>query len=109
VAILNYGQLVAQGPIGQLLGGDDNTVFQVALRGDTAGAGQRVQSQAWVAGLTADRQDGHMKWQVAVTDEARAESQLLRLILADEGVDVLSFGRRHVELEQVFMELVQEK
>lgn len=108
VAILNHGELVAQGPIEQLLAGDGRLVFHIVLKGASAAAQQRVQRQTWVAEVSVNDSDGLANWHVAVTDQSRAESQLLRLVLADEGVDVLRFERQQIELEQVFMQLVQE-
>ena len=35
-----------------------------------------------------------------------AKSKLLRLILADEAVQVMEFGQKDYNLEEIFMELV---
>ena len=43
---------------------------------------------------------------MAVTNEEAARAQLLRLVLADEGLSVAEFGRRKYELEEVFLNLV---
>ena len=109
VAILNQGELVAQGPIEHLLAGDGRIVFHLTLRGETNGVRQQLARQPWVADVGVSQNGGLAEWHVAVTDQDRAEAQLLRLILENGGVDVLSFGRQQVELEQVFMQLVQEK
>lgn len=108
VAILNKGRLVAQGPIETLLAEEGQIVFHLLLRGDTAVAEQTVRNQPWVADLRSSAHNGQVAWQVAVTDQAAAEAALLRLVLAHEGAQVLSFGRRQRELEHVFMQLVQE-
>lgn len=108
VAILNKGQLVAQAPIEQLLaGGSGSTVYVMALMGDVTQAQQRVSAQPWVANLAATPDNTHTAWQVTVTDEAAAETQLLRLVLADAQVNVLEFGRKKYELEEVFLGLVE--
>jgi ABC-2 type transport system ATP-binding protein len=108
VAILNKGQLIAQAPIEQLLaGGSGSTIYVLALKGDPAQAQQRVAAQPWVAAVTAKAADTHTDWQVTVTDEAAAEEQLLRLVLADAQVNVLEFGRKKYELEEVFLGLVE--
>ena len=44
---------------------------------------------------------------MTVTDEAAAEEQLLRLVLADAQVNVTEFGRKKYELEEVFLGLVE--
>jgi len=108
VAILNKGQLVAQAPIEQLLaGGSGSTIYVLALKGDPAQAQQRVAAQPWVTAIATKAADTHTDWQVTVTDEAAAEEQLLRLVLADGQVNVLEFGRKKYELEEVFLGLVE--
>jgi ABC-2 type transport system ATP-binding protein len=108
VAILNKGQLVSQAPIEQLLsGGSGSTIYTMALKGDPARAQQRVAAQPWVSNITATPANTHTAWQVTVTDEAAAEEQLLRLVLADDQVNVLEFGRKKYELEEVFLDLVE--
>jgi ABC-2 type transport system ATP-binding protein len=108
VAILNKGQLIAKAPIEQLLaGGSGSTIYVLALKGDPAQAQQRVSAQPWVAAIAAKAADTHTDWQVTVTDEAAAEGQLLRLVLADSQVNVLEFGRKKYQLEEVFLGLVE--
>ena len=107
VVILNQGRLVAQGPIQSLLDGDDGIVYALRLTGDASRAQARVEAQHWVSGVRSARTNGHVQWRVSVTDERAAQAQLLRLVLADDAVDVLAFGREERELENVFVELVQ--
>ncbi|HVS07161.1 MAG TPA: ABC transporter ATP-binding protein [Candidatus Dormibacteraeota bacterium] len=107
VAILNHGALVAQAPIEELLRGSGGTSFSVSLRGDAEGVRQRLQEQAWVSALTFSEANGSRHLEVAVRDEAAAESQLLRLVMADPAVTVLDFGRTRHNLEEVFVDLVQ--
>jgi ABC-2 type transport system ATP-binding protein len=108
VAILNKGQLVAQAPIEQLLaGGGGSTSYVLTLTGDLTQVQQQVTALPWVANLKATPDNTHTDWQVTVTDEAAAEAQLLRLILADAQVNVLEFGRKKYELEEVFLGLVE--
>ncbi|MAG36410.1 MAG: multidrug ABC transporter ATP-binding protein [Dehalococcoidia bacterium] len=106
VAILNHGELVAQAPIGELLGGSSGTVYTLVLEGDAAGTRTRVADQAWVAAMEVLPGDGMTTWHVTVTDEQAAKARLLRLVLADTQVSVRSFGPKTYELEQVFMILV---
>jgi ABC-2 type transport system ATP-binding protein len=108
VAILNKGQLVAQAPIEQLLaGGSGSTIYVMALTGDVMQALQRVAALPWVANIEATPDNTHTDWQVTVTDEAAAEEQLLRVVLSDAQVNVLEFGRKKYELEEVFLGLVE--
>ncbi len=107
VAILNRGELIAQAPIEQLLTGSGSTIYQLAIKGDAAQAQTRVSGQPWVTSLTATAHESQTDWQVTVTDEAAAEDQLLRLVLADPALRVVEFGRKKYELEEVFLGLVE--
>ncbi len=108
VAILNRGQLVAQGPIDTLLAGSGNVIYTVTIKGDTASVYDRVVDQPWVSQIdVAHGEDGRVTWQVGVTDEDAAEVQLLRQILANDQVIVTSFQRKQFELEEVFMDIVE--
>ena len=60
-----------------------------------------------MAGIEVAAADGETTWQVAVTDEAAAKEQLLRLVLSDEGITVTQFGQKTFELEEIFMNIVE--
>lgn len=105
VAILNRGQLVAQAPIGELLGGSGKTVYTLTVRGASADAEARLAQQPWVSGVEVERPTGH--WQVTVADEDAAEELLLRLILSDGRCRVTEFGKVRYDLESVFLGLVE--
>ena len=105
--ILNRGELVAQAPIEQLLAGSGGTIYTLVIKGDATAAHARVSSQPWVSSVNVQRDDAQTVWQVSVTDEAAAEAQLLRLVLADEHVAVSEFGRKKYELEEVFLNIVE--
>jgi len=107
VAILNHGELVAQAPIEELLAGSDETSYVLTLEGDASAAQVRVAAQAWVSGIQVTLGAEQTAWQVAVTDEKAAKDQLLRLVLADEGLTVTEFGRKRYELEEIFINIVQ--
>ena len=107
VAILNRGRLVAQAPIGELLSGTGHTIFDVELRGAPASASEALRTKPWVIGVTESATNGTAVWHVTVSDDAQAEEQLLRTILADPGVEVLRFGRKRFQLEDVFMNLIE--
>jgi ABC-2 type transport system ATP-binding protein len=107
VAILNRGQLVACGPIDQMMNGKDGTVFTITVKGSTDRIEERLQQLSWVTQTSAARQNGVTTWQVRVSDEAAAEEHLLRHILADGELVVTEFNRKKYDLEEVFMDLVQ--
>ncbi len=111
VAILNRGELVAQAPIEQLLAGSEGVVYALTLRDGAGQAGTlqpRLEALPWVQQITAaPGAEGLVHWQVSVTDEATAEAQLLRAVLAADGVNVVDFGRRKYELEDIFMGIIE--
>ncbi len=107
VAILNRGQLVASGPIEQILNGKEGVVYTVALMGGPDGVGKRLAELPWVTHTTVAQRNGTSLWQVSVSDEAAAEATLLRHVLADPAATVTEFGRKKYELEEVFMEIVK--
>jgi ABC-2 type transport system ATP-binding protein len=106
-AILNKGQLVAYGPIEELLAGGEGIIYSVTIRGDADSAYQRVVSQPWVASIQAKPRSGATQWLVQVSDVAAAEIQLPRLLLADEGLALVEFHRKEYELEDIFLQIVE--
>jgi len=107
VAILNHGKLVALAPIEELLAGSQGTTYSLVIEGDAGPAQERVRSQEWVADIEVVTADGETTWQVAVTDEAAAKDQLLRLVLSEEQITVTHFGQKSYELEEIFMNIVE--
>ena len=107
VAILNHGKLVAQAPIEELMAGSQGTIYSLVIEGDAGPAQERVRSQAWVADIEVVAGNGETAWQVAVTDEAAAKEQLLRLVMSDEQITVTRFGQKRYELEEIFMNIVE--
>ena len=107
VAILNRGQLVASGPIEQILNGKDGVIYNVALKGAPDRLDERLAGLPWVAHTTVVQRNGTSVWQVSVSDEVAAEKDLLRYVLADPAVTVAEFNRKKYDLEEVFMEIVK--
>jgi len=106
VAILDHGELKAHGPIQELLATGEGVVFEVGMKGDTEKARQRLAGQPWVSAIQPKRNDP-TSWLVSVSDPAAAETQLLRLLLEDEGLVVTDFHRKERELEDVFLQIVE--
>jgi ABC-2 type transport system ATP-binding protein len=108
VAILNRGELVAYGPIEELLVGSSGIVYSLSLEGNIAAAQECLKSQQWVTEikvLSAGQNDARLM--VSVADEQQAKDQLLRLLLQYPDVTVTQFGRKQAELEEVFMSIVE--
>jgi ABC-2 type transport system ATP-binding protein len=111
VVILHQGRLVAQGPIEQLLAGD-RSVFQVTVYGDGVAVCDRLRPIPWVktiqaeVGAAAAKPRQTTQLQITVTDPIAAETDLLRLVMAEATVVVTQFERRSHNLEDVFVNLV---
>lgn len=108
VVILNRGELVTQGTVETLLAGDQGVVYKLTTLGDPEPSRQRLSSQPWVSALEIEPSDEGHRWRVAVSDPVEAQSRLLRLVMAEDGIDVIEYGREKLELEEIFMRLVQE-
>ncbi|NCC32622.1 MAG: ABC transporter ATP-binding protein [Chloroflexia bacterium] len=106
VVIMHQGRLVRQGPITALLHGGQ-PCFTVTLSGDSTALTQRLSQVPWIAQISVSHQNGTTEWQIAVDDEASAERELFRLLAQDAQVTVHSYGRTTVELETIFMQLVE--
>jgi len=107
VAIVNYGELVAQASIQDLLTGSQGTIYSLDIEGEANQARARIADQAWVSGINVTSAKGQTTWQVSVTDDEAAKAQLLRLVLADEQLTITRFGRKTYKLEEIFMNIVQ--
>ena len=108
VAILNHGELIATAPIEELLAGSDGIVYTIGVKGDAGEAEKRVRREPWVTDVRVIGDADTVTWHVSVSDAGAAESQLLRLLLADERIAVSEFRRKTYELEEVFLNLVEE-
>lgn len=92
VVILNHGALVAQGTIESLLQAEQGHIYRMALKGAVDEAKARIMQQPWLASLHVSRNNGATHWRLNIKDKDAAETQLLRAVLADEAVQVLSYG-----------------
>ena len=106
VVILNHGELVAQGPIDEVLAWGQTTAFTLTVKGDSAGVEARLRSQPWVTGLQEMSRNGRVSWQIQVSDRELAEAQLAPLVLAGGGVTLCELGCRTQNLEDVFLSVV---
>jgi len=107
VAILNCGQLVAQAPIDELLAGRDGTVYTITIKGDPGTALSKLSDKEWVTAIESIPDDGQATWQVKVTDELAAETELLPIFVCDDHCLVTQFGRKRYELEEIFLNIVE--
>jgi ABC-2 type transport system ATP-binding protein len=106
VAILNFGELVAYGPIETLLAGSGGTVYSIKMKGDQESSNALLKDQDWVTDVQASALPDGIELMVSVSDEKAAEDRLLRLLLADETTIITDFGRKKYELEEIFIDIV---
>ena len=108
VAILNHGDLIAQAPIEELLSGGDAIIYSVTLKGDLANLQQNLQSLPWVDSVNSAVAGDESTLEIGVNDDQAAQSELMRIVSSDEHVTVIKFGRKEMNLEEVFMSLVEQ-
>ena len=109
VAILNRGVLVAQAPIEELLlQGSSSIIYDVIIEGPTDEAHQLVLSQEWVTGVKVQEENEGTKLQITVADETKAKTELLRMLMSVPDVLVTEFARNRMDLEDVFMKIVED-
>lgn len=107
VAILNNGQVVASGPIEHILNGKDGVVYTLATKNAPPDFKARLANLPWVTQVRLSEKNGQTIWLVSVSDEAAAETHLLRHVLSDPALTIVEFSRKKYELEEVFMEIVR--
>lgn len=109
VAILDHGELIAQGPITEIMAGNEGTIYDISTKGEVNGLELELKQQSWISGVNITHKNGTMDWSIAVSDNKLAEQNLLRLILGNTGVNVISYGQKQYDLEDIFMNLVENR
>jgi ABC-2 type transport system ATP-binding protein len=107
IAILNRGKLIAQGPVEEILKKDQNVVFEITLKGaDLDKTRSVLNEQSWITSINVTQSDNGAKLEINVSDVDIAEEKLLGLVQV-KGVKVTDFGQKEVDLEDIFIKLVQ--
>jgi ABC-2 type transport system ATP-binding protein len=106
VVILNKGELVAQGPIEELLAGSEGVIYIIHLKGEVDAVLKKIEALSWVSAIKTSQHNSEYIWQVSVSDPLTAEQHLLKL-LVNEPVTVNEFRRKQYELEDVFMQVIE--
>jgi ABC-2 type transport system ATP-binding protein len=107
VAILDHGKLISQAPIEELLYANSAPTFSIGIRGEVEKARIRMASLPWITSIQTKPVNSHISWEVTVSDETIAEEQLLPQLLLGGQVTVLEYGRRKVDLEDIFLTLTE--
>jgi ABC-2 type transport system ATP-binding protein len=107
VAILNRGVLMAEAPIDELLNGSGTSTYCMTVKGQCDSVYEKIRAQPWVKGVEVLRGGPKTTLEIGVTDEGRAEDELVRLVAGANDLTVTEFTKRRVELEEVFMKIVE--
>lgn len=114
IIIVQQGRLVTQGSIDQLLT-NDFSLFEITVKGDGLKVCDRLKQVPWIKNVLVKtnvlniEEKETTKLQIQVKNLIAAETELLRLVLADSTTIVTQFGRSVSNLEDVFVNLVEGK
>lgn len=109
VAILNRGQLIAQGPIKDILKlTEDETTFRVKVQGNISTIYKHLILQKWISNVNAIQIcDNNHLLEITVKDVRYARKNLFRELMKDNSLIVSDFRQQEYELEDIFMKLVE--
>jgi ABC-2 type transport system ATP-binding protein len=105
VAILDHGRLVAEAPIGELLGRHARPILELDPEPGQAAAVETLSAALRAAAWTREVREDHGILRVVVTDAEQAAAEALPLVVA-AGVRLARFERVRPTLEDVFLQLV---
>ena len=105
VAILTGGEVVAEGPIDQLLE-TPTSAWTVRLNGAPDDARVRLAAEPWIEDIRSSPRGDQQLWTVRVTDDAVAESRMLPLLVAEDEIDVVEFHPGERTLEEAYLDIV---
>jgi ABC-type multidrug transport system ATPase subunit len=108
VAILNKGELLAQGPIDEILEGTNSTQYQVKLKGNNLSIlREQLFQESWINNIQVKEQNGSTTWLISVNDSEAAENELLQKMQTGEKIRVLEYSQKNDDLEDIFLKLVE--
>ncbi|UCG02962.1 MAG: ABC transporter ATP-binding protein [Candidatus Heimdallarchaeota archaeon] len=109
VAILNKGQLIAHGPIEDILKNkEDESIFNVKVQGDISKVMRQLILQKWISNVNVTQLTGNSDYQLKITvsDDEYAQKNLIRELM-NLNLIICEFQRQEYELEDVFMKLIE--
>jgi ABC-2 type transport system ATP-binding protein len=111
VAILDHGRLVAAAPTQELLGSFTKNMLRVVLGGASVTTMESLQRLVGVVTVTAASRDGEAwAYDVTTVDGASAEVQgAITRFAVDEGLTLISNSVETLDLESVFLRLIDPK
>ena len=105
VAILTDGEVIAQGPIEELLATSTSS-WTVRLNGSTETARRLIAAEPWVTEIVAQQRGDQQLFTIRVDDDAAAGQQLLPLLVRDDSYDVVEFHPNERTLEDAYLDIV---
>ena len=105
VAVLSEGEVIAQGPIDELLE-TPTSAWTVRLNGSTEAARTRLSEEPWIADIRVHPRGQQELWTVRVSDDAAASQRMLPLLVAEDSVDVVEFHPSERTLEDAYLDIV---
>ena len=105
VAILAQGEVIAQGPIDELLQ-TPTSAWTVRVNGSTEAARARLCEEAWLADIRVHPRGLQELWTVRVSDDTAAAERMLPLLVAEEDIDVVEFHPSERTLEDAYLDIV---
>lgn len=109
VAILNKGQLIAQGPIKDILKNqEDASILNAKVQGDISKVKRHLILQKWISNvdITQLSDNGYSQLGITVLDDEYAQKNLIRELM-NLGLIICEFQRQEYELEDIFMKLIE--
>jgi ABC-2 type transport system ATP-binding protein len=108
VAILNKGELLAQGPIDEILKGTNSKQFKVKLEGKNLSIlREKLFQESWINNIHVKEKNGSTTWLISVNDSKAAENELFQKIQTGEKIRVLEYSQKNDDLEDIFLKLVE--
>ncbi len=105
VAILTGGEVIAQGPIDELLE-TPTSAWTVRVQGSTEAARARLSAEPWIADIRVRPRGHQVVWTVRASDETAAEARMLPLLVAEDAVDIVEFHPSERTLEDAYLDIV---
>ncbi len=105
VAVISGGRIVADGPVSDLLTGNEST-WTLHTRGCSADTRAALTAEPWVTDLDVRSRGDSEIWSVRLVGDEAAERLLHRLLL-DDGVDIAEFHTSDHTLEDAYLSIVR--
>ncbi len=107
VAILNHGQLIAQGPIDEILAGHQGNMIVIEIKGNCEPIIIALEKNSWIKEIKFKKKKNLTELLVSVIDPVISEKQLLRQILQFQDIDVIEYKQKQYDLEDIFINLIE--